>query len=164
MRITFWSFKAEIHIIRIFERSLVADGRVLIEALQWVIDHGIDIVNLSLGTTDRQYLEPIQKLCQRAVRKNIILVAATHNKGINSYPAILPDVIGVAGRSLQRVNDFYFRSDKNIEGIAHGGEQILCWRDASKVIAKGSSFAADVPVIGIFGTHLHRDTFYIQLK
>ena len=72
--------KAEIHIIRIFERSLVADGRVLIEALQWVIDHGIDVVNLSLGTTDRQYLEPIQKLCQRAVRKNIILVAATHNK------------------------------------------------------------------------------------
>ena len=29
---------------------MVADGRVLIEALQWVIDHGIDIVNLSLGT------------------------------------------------------------------------------------------------------------------
>ncbi len=133
---------AEIHIVRIFEQSLVADGRLLIEALQWAIGHGIDVVNLSLGTTDRQYFEPIQKLCQQAARENIILVAAAHNRGIESYPAILPDVIGVQGRPMPTLNDFCFRANKNIECVAHGGDQILCWRKSSKVIAAGSSFAA----------------------
>ena len=133
---------AEIYIIRIFEQSLVADGRLLIAALRWVVNHGIDVVNLSLGTTDRQYFELIRELCRQAARENIILVVAAHNRGIESYPAILPDVIGVQGRPMQKLNDYYFRKDKNIECVAHGGEQILCWRSSSKVIAKGSSFAA----------------------
>ncbi len=133
---------AKIHIVRIFEQSLVVDGKLLIEALQWVVDNGIDVVNLSLGTTDRQYFEPIQELCQQAARENIILVAAAHNRGIASYPAIFPDVIGVQGRPMQKLNDYYFRKNNNIECVAHGGEQILCWRNSSKVIAKGSSFAA----------------------
>ena len=133
---------SEIHIVRIFEQSLVADGKLLIEALQWVINHEMDVVNLSLGTTDCQYFELIQELCRQAARENIILVAAAHNRGIESYPAILPNVIGVQGKSMQTLNDFYFRPDKNIECVAHGGDQILCWRNSSKVIAAGSSFAA----------------------
>ena len=141
---------AEIHIVRIFEQSLVADGKLLIEALQWVINHEIDVVNLSLGTTDCQYFEPIRELCRQAARENIILVAAAHNRGIESYPAILPNVIGVQGKSMQTLNDFYFLPDKNIECVAHGGDQILCWRNSSKVIAAGSSFAAS-RIAGIVG-------------
>ncbi len=133
---------AEIHIVRIFEQSLITEGKVLIAALQWVINHGIDVVNLSLGTTDRQYFEPIRELCRQAARENIIFVAAAHNRGIESYPAILPDVIGVQGRPMPALNDFYFQGNKNIECVAHGGDQILCWRNSSKVIAAGSSFAA----------------------
>ena len=133
---------AEIYIIRIFEQSLVADGKLLIAALQWVIDHRIDVVNLSLGTTDRQYFEPIQELCRQAAQEDIILVAAAHNRGIESYPAILPDVIGVQGRPMQKLNDYYFRKNNHIECVAHGGEQILCWKNSSKVITAGSSFAA----------------------
>ncbi len=133
---------AEIYIIRIFEQSLVADGKLLIAALQWVIDRGIDVVNLSLGTTDRQYFEPIQELCRQAAQEDIILVAAAHNRGIESYPAIFPDVIGVQGKPLQKLNDYYFRKNNHIECVAHGGEQILCWKNSSKVITAGSSFAA----------------------
>ena len=133
---------AEIHIVRIFEQSLVADGKLLIAALRWVTNQGIDVVNLSLGTTDHQYIAPIQELCRQATRENIILVAAAHNRGIESYPAILPDVIGVQGRPMPTLNDFYFRKNNNIECVAHGGEQILCWKNASKRIAAGSSFAA----------------------
>ena len=133
---------AKKYIIRIFEQSLVADGRLLIAALRWVIDQGIGVVNLSLGTTDRQYLEPMRELCRKAARENIILVAAAHNRGIESYPAILPDVIGVQGRPMSTVNDFYFEKNNHIECIAHGGEQVLCWKNSSKVIMAGSSFAA----------------------
>ena len=141
---------AKKYIIRIFEQSLVADGRLLIAALRWVIDQGIGVVNLSLGATDRQYFELIRELCRQAARENIILVAAAHNRGIESYPAILPDVIGVHGRQMSTVNDFYFQKNKNIECVAHGGEQILCWRNSSKVIVAGSSFAAS-RIAGIVG-------------
>lgn len=141
---------AEIHIVRIFEQSLVADGKLLIAALQWAIGHGIDVVNLSLGTTDRQYFEPIRELCQQAVRENIILVSAAHNRGVESYPAIFPDVIGVQGKPMQKLNDYYFRKNNNIECVAHGGDQILCWSNSSKVIAAGSSFAAS-RIAGIVG-------------
>ena len=43
---------AMLYSVRIFDESLIADGRALVAAIRWCIENEMDVVNLSLGTTD----------------------------------------------------------------------------------------------------------------
>ena len=81
---------AALYSVRIFDESLIADERALIAAIQWCIDNKIDVVNLSLGTTDVTFKEALQKVCRKAVDAGVILVAAESNDGLESYPAVFP--------------------------------------------------------------------------
>ena len=57
---------AELYSVRVFDESLCADGRALLEALHWAIEYGMDVVNLSLGTTDPSLKGPMEALCREA--------------------------------------------------------------------------------------------------
>ena len=50
---------ASIYSVRIFDESLSADGSVLVAALRWCLDEEMDVVNLSLGTTDPGFRRPL---------------------------------------------------------------------------------------------------------
>ena len=88
---------AELYSVRVFDESLRADGRALLAGLRWAIEFDMDVVNLSLGTTDPASATEMQALCQEAAKERVVLVAAAHNEGIDSFPAALPEVIGVQG-------------------------------------------------------------------
>jgi hypothetical protein len=77
---------SEYFAIRIFDRELRTNIDALIAALQWSIDHEMDIVNLSLGTSNPAHAERFAALIPR-----VILVSAA---GV--YPGELPGVIRVA--------------------------------------------------------------------
>ena len=49
--------KCEIYSIRVLGRRLTGKGIVFAEGLQWAIDNGIHVVNLSLSTGKRDYFE-----------------------------------------------------------------------------------------------------------
>ena len=95
---------AALYSVRIFDASLIANGRVLIAAIQWCIDNEMDVVNLSLGTTDVTFKKALQKVCRKAVDAGVILVAAESNDGLESYPAVFPEVIGVTGSAIHEVD------------------------------------------------------------
>ena len=59
---------AELYSVRVFDESLCADGRALLEALHWAIEYGMDVVNLSLGTTDPSLKGPMEALCREALK------------------------------------------------------------------------------------------------
>ena len=133
---------AALYSVRIFDASLMADGRALIAAIQWCIDNEMDVVNLSLGTTDVTFKKALQKVCRKAVDAGVLLVAAESNDGGESYPAVFPEVIGVTGGAIYEPDGFYYREGHRIECVARGDEQRVCWLNGKHIMTGGNSFAA----------------------
>lgn len=133
---------AELYSVRVFDESLYAEGQALLEGLRWAIEHRMDVVNLSLGTTDRSIEAAMQDLCREAVQQRLILVAAAHNDGEDSLPAILSEVIAVRGGSLQGPHSYYYDGDASVECTARGDAQRVCWADKKEIMQQGNSFAA----------------------
>ena len=133
---------AALYSVRIFDASLIADGRALIAAIQWCIDNEMDVVNLSLGITDVTFKKSLQRVCRKAGDAGVILVAAESNDGLESYPAVFPEVIGVTGGAIYETDGFYYRKDQRIECVARGDEQRVCWLNGKHIMTGGNSFAA----------------------
>lgn len=133
---------AMLYSVRIFDASLMADGRALIAAIQWCIDNEMDVVNLSLGTTDVTFKKSLQKVCRKAVDAGVILVAAESNDGRESYPAVFPEVVGVTGGAIYEPDGFHYRKDQRIECVVRGDEQRVCWLNGKHIMTGGNSFAA----------------------
>ena len=133
--------QAELFSICIFDEFLKADCRSLGAAIDWAVDHRMDVVNLSLGTTDPAFREELAQTCRRAREAGLILVAAGHNEGLESYPAVFPDVIGVTGARVRGRYGYYYREDQ-IECVARGDAQRVCWTEPRYVMVGGTSYAA----------------------
>ncbi len=78
---------AELYAVKVFDRRLTATIGVILRALQWCSDQRMDVVNLSLGTTNPAHRESFEKVLTNAP----LVVGAAH-----SLPGDLPGVIGVA--------------------------------------------------------------------
>ena len=132
----------ELYAIKIFDQSLIVEHKILIESIRWAIDQNVDIINLSLGTTDVQAKQVLLDVCQVAVNKNIAIVAAEHNSGQESYPAYFSNVIGVKAGDIKGRYNYLFRRGEPIECIAPGTTQRVLWAGGREHIVEGSSFAA----------------------
>ena len=147
---------AELYSIRIFDPSLTAHGDVLIAAIEWAIDNKMDVLNLSLGSTDVSYKDRLRDVCIRAVKAGLIIVAAEHNAGLECYPAVFPEVIGVGGGDIYHPDTYFYRDAQAIEFVARGNKQRLCWLDGKEIISDGTSFAAP-HITGIIGRLLQEN-------
>jgi len=77
---------AEYFAIRIFDRELRTNIDTLLAAIEWSIGHQMDIINLSLGTSNAAHAEKFAPLIKEA-----IFVSPA-----GAYPGDLPGVIRVA--------------------------------------------------------------------
>ncbi len=132
---------ALLYSVRIFDESLMADGQALVAAIQWCMDNEMDVVNLSLGTTDVAVKELLHDICRKAYDAGLIMVAAESNDGRESYPAVFEEVIGVTGGAIHEVDGFYYRQGQSIECVARGDEQRVCWLGDKHIMTSGNSFA-----------------------
>ncbi|MBU3107435.1 S8 family serine peptidase [Clostridium gasigenes] len=76
-------------------KSHKCKSKQLIKAIEWCIDNGIQVANLSLGTIDYRDFKKIKDTINKAYNKGLIIVAACNNKDIFTYPASCTNVIGV---------------------------------------------------------------------
>lgn len=88
---------AEIYPVKILSNEKNIDNtKVLNKSLDWCIQNGIDIVNISAGTS--YYILVSKPVIDRAVRNGIIIVAAAGNKGSGAmFPASFSNVLSVGG-------------------------------------------------------------------
>jgi subtilisin family serine protease len=84
---------AEYFALKVFGASLRTTTHRLVNALHWAIDHGMHIVNLSLGTNNPASRAVLESLIERAQAAGVIVVAA---RSPGMFPGSLPGVIGVA--------------------------------------------------------------------
>jgi hypothetical protein len=77
---------AELYAVKVFDRRLTANIAVILRALKWCRDHGMDLVNLSLGTENPAHRDSFLGV----LGDDLPIVSAA-----NVLPGCLPGVIGV---------------------------------------------------------------------
>jgi subtilisin family serine protease len=87
--------EAEYFAVRVFHASLRTSVDLLLRAIEWSIANRMDVINLSLGTTNPAHGERFAPLVARARDMGMILVSARDAEGIPALPGCLPGVIGV---------------------------------------------------------------------
>ena len=110
---------AELHSVRVIGRSHGATTGKLLAALEFAVEQGWDILNLSLGT-EAGY-ERIARLADRAWYRGQIWIAAKDNKRHQAgYPAGLASVVGVDMDFFQDPATFRFHPGRETEVEACG--------------------------------------------
>ncbi|MEK4228385.1 S8 family peptidase [Solibacillus sp. FSL H8-0538] len=92
---------SEIYAVRVLDKEGVGDVAHVLQGIDWAIENGMDIINLSFGDTSD--LGPLKEAIQTAYSKGILVVAASGNNGTSNvsentvfYPALYDEVIAVA--------------------------------------------------------------------
>lgn len=116
---------AELYAVKVFDRRLSSNIGVIVGALKWCREHGMDLVNLSLGTEN-----PAHKNAFEGVVGDLLLVSAA-----GMLPGSLPEVIAVGAdsscpRDSFRYHDGMFYAspyprpipgvpvDRNLQGVS----------------------------------------------
>jgi subtilisin family serine protease len=87
--------QAEIFAVKVFDRQLTATGTALIAALKWARQAGVQIINLSLGTTNVDHESTLAAQVRAAHTEGIVIVAAAPEGGRRWLPGALPGVVRV---------------------------------------------------------------------
>ncbi|MEA2231645.1 MAG: hypothetical protein QOD83_1461 [Solirubrobacteraceae bacterium] len=130
----------EIHSVRTLGRALTGRGAVLLAGLQWAIEEGYEVINLSLSMSKASFVDKLRALADEAYFKNSLIVAAAHNMPVVSYPWHFPTVVSVGSHSGTDPLEFYANPEPP-EFLACGVEVELAWLGHSTIRASGNSFA-----------------------
>ncbi len=87
---------AEIFAVKIFHDSLATRIEPLIRAIDWSVENGIHLINLSLGTNNDAHAPALLSALERVRAKDIRLVAAFEDSGVRWLPGALPGAVPVA--------------------------------------------------------------------
>lgn len=84
---------ADVFAVKVFDRALVTETAVLVQAIDWAARSGIHLVNLSLGTARPEHEQILSEAIQRAAQAGVVVVAAGQDDGIRWLPGSLPGVV-----------------------------------------------------------------------
>lgn len=86
---------AQYFAVRVFHNALRTSVDTLLRGIEWCIDQRMDVINLSLGTSNAAHGGRFASMVARAAESGALLVSASNNDGLPAYPGSLPGVIGV---------------------------------------------------------------------
>lgn len=86
---------AEVYAVKVFHGALKTSGATLVRAIAWCVAHRMDVVNLSLGSTNPAHRELFAQAAAQAAAAGVTLVAARQNGEASCFPGALPGVLGV---------------------------------------------------------------------
>lgn len=139
---------AEVHVCKIFPGGRFSN---LIDALDYCIEHQIDVANLSLGSDE--YSDLLEKKIRQALELGIALVVAAGNaSGPVKYPATSPNVLAVSavGRLGEFPADSYHATQVLGSPTPDGwfAAKFSCFGPQIKVCAPGVAVLSSVPPDG----------------
>jgi subtilisin len=132
----------ELHSVRVLGENLRGRARCFAHGLDWAIENDMQVVNLSLTTTNEDWLLSFFDLADQALRKRIMLVCALSNEPKTSIPAELGSVFSVAATDHTDPETFYANPEPPAEWGAPGMNVDVAWTDGATISATGNSFAA----------------------
>lgn len=134
--------EVELVSIRVLGADLRGKGTAFAAGLEWAIEQGIDVLNLSLSSKSELLLQVFHDLVDRAYFRGQILVSAANNVPAASYPSLFSSVFSVAAHGEPDPWRLYYNPAPPVEFGAWGVDVPLAWKDGGTTVATGNSFAA----------------------
>ena len=132
----------EIYSVRVLGAGLSGRGMIFAAGLRWAIRNDMNVCNMSLGTTKKDFFAPLHELVDRAYFRNIALVTAANNMPVPSFPSVYSSVIAVAAHDIPDPELIYYNPEPPVEFGAYGIDVKVPWLDGGWVTTTGNSFAA----------------------
>ncbi|CEN31379.1 S8 family serine peptidase [Paraclostridium sordellii] len=133
----------EIFVVKVLDKDGKSNVQVLEEALKYLLDKDIKIINLSLSIIESEVVKDLKKICDKLNAQGKIIVCSLANGYEESFPAIFENVIGVKGFILEDENSFWYNRNKNIQCIMDNNSYMNCYINNSyKLFGKCNSQAA----------------------
>jgi subtilisin len=146
----------DLYSVRVLGARLTGRAYVFARGLEWCIDNGMHVVNMSLSTSNDDWYAGFHELCDMAAFAGIVLVAALNNERRPSYPAEFSSVLSVAAMPGHDRERFARNPSPPAEWGAPGIGIEVPWLDGKTIVTTGNSFAAPVitgHVARILGAH-----------
>ena len=139
----------ELYSVKVLGPKASGSGDMFLVGLDYAIKQKFHVINLSLGTTKREFFAPLHELLDRAYQSGCIVVSAANNLPYPSYPSIFSSsVVSVVKRSGGDPFNFGYRYGQVIELVAPGVEVTTTWPGGGHRQVTGNSFACPY-VVGI---------------
>lgn len=86
----------ELIAVKILDRELATTAEALARGIEWAAEQSVDLINLSLGSTNAAHAERLARALVEARAAGAVVVAAAHQGTVPSLPGALHPVIAVA--------------------------------------------------------------------
>lgn len=87
--------EARVAVAQVFQRRLATRAIQVAAAMDWLVEAGVDIINLSLGLPSDRIV--LADACARAIASGVVVCAAAPARGGLVYPAAYPGVLRATG-------------------------------------------------------------------
>jgi subtilisin len=133
--------ECELTSVRVLGAGYTGSAPVLLAGLEWAIEQGFDIINMSLSTTKKQYVDRLHELADAAYFKRAILIASAHNMPVESFPWRFAAVVSVGSHEAPDPFVVYANPRPPVEFFARGLNVDIAWLGGATINATGNSFA-----------------------
>jgi len=132
---------ASLYALKVMDSDGSSSISNIIAALQWTVEHDIDIASISMGGPDSMAL---RDACDSAYQAGVLIIAAAGNtlRGKVDYPAAYGSVVAVGATDKQDRPESYTAKGNEVELSAPGAYIRSTIRDGRFGTASGTSQAA----------------------
>jgi subtilisin len=134
--------EARITSVKVLGTGLQGKAAAFLAGLQFAVENGFQVINLSLGTKKRDFALAMYELCDQAYFHDSFLVTAANNVDRPSYPSLFSSVASVACNLSRDPWRYHSNPQPPTEFLARGIDVEVLWRQGSKITITGNSFAA----------------------
>lgn len=137
---------AEIMILRVFDNNGSAARSTVLNALNYALENGADIINMSLGWegADSTFTF-LNGVLDKAYQQGVPVICASGNRGVNAdtcYPASYEKTISVAAVDRGEEHPSFSNYGDSVDLAAPGKDIRTIGLKDRAMVSKGTSFAA----------------------